>query len=141
MAAEFQLPLGLCLQIFSTIQTLHKASVSSVCLLEQLKDYCPVWLSFLACSAVCAPPSCHSPECVFPCLPSLPGHDECSPISVVQAAGRKGKQTQQAAVVDLFIGPQSSSQASAPRPGPDTQTSKSCFLRKKTQMEVHKLVI
>lgn len=39
-------------------------------------------------------------------------------LSMDQAAGQKGKQTQQATVVDLFIRPQSSTPASAP-PGQD----------------------
>lgn len=50
--------------------------------------------------------------------------------SEVLAVGRKGKQTQQAAVVELFIRPQSSTQPSAPHPGPDSQTSKSCSHKK-----------
>lgn len=91
--------------------------------------------TFLAHTAVCVCVRHHvTPRCVCvcvcPCLPSLLGHDECSPISTVQAAGRKGKQTQQAAVVDLFIRPQSSSQAPAPCSGPDSQTSKSCTLKR-----------
>lgn len=74
-------------------------------------------------------------------LPSPPGHDECSPISTVQAVGQKGKQTQQATVVDLFIGPQSSSQASAPYQGPDSQTSNFFSLKINTQTKERKLTI
>lgn len=71
-----------------------------------------------------------APRATCPCLQSLLGHDECSPISTVQAAERKGKQTQQATVEDPFSRPHSCSQASAPCPGPDSYTSKSCSLRK-----------
>lgn len=124
------------LHLFSTISNQHISSSNSTYL--RLEAQCGGLLpccvgTFLAHSAVCTPSS-HSPVCVCvcPCLPSLLGHDECSPISTVQAAGRKGKQTQQATVVDLFIRPQSSSQASAPCPGPDSQTSKSRSPKKNT---------
>lgn len=90
-----------------------------------LQGLLPLQLSWHALQCVCV---C---LCVWPCLLFLLGHDKCSPISTVQAAGQKGKQTQQATVVDLFIGPQTSSQASAPCAGSDSQTSKSCLLFKK----------
>lgn len=58
-----------------------------------------------------------------------------TPISEVLAAGRKGKQTQQAAVVELFIRPQSSTQSSAPTHGL-TRKHQSPAHIKNTQMEV-----
>lgn len=65
-------------------------------------------------------------------------------LSMDQAAGQKGKQTQQATVVDLFIRPQSSTPASAP-PGQDLTHKHQSLAhikkkKKKTQMEVHKLM-
>lgn len=101
-------------------------------------DFCDLRHSVEECYPV-RPLSWHTLQCVrhhvtlqrvCPCLPSLLGHDECSTISTVQAAGQRGKQTQQATVVDLFIRPQSSSQPSAPCAGPDSHTSKCCLLKK-----------
>lgn len=117
-----------------------QVATADVCdLRHSVEEYYPV-----------RPLSWHTLQCVrhhvtlqrvCPCLPSLLGHDECSTISTVQAAGQRGKQTQQATVVDLFIRPQSSSQPSAPCAGPDSHTSKCCSLKKNTQMEVRKLTI
>lgn len=58
-----------------------------------------------------------------------------TPISEVLAAGRKGKQTQQATVVELFIRPQPSTQSSAPTHGL-TRKHQSPAHIKNTQMEV-----
>lgn len=122
-----------------TYNALNNINSARICLLK-LKLLRIIALCGRFLGTLCSACSIMSVSCAH-ALPSLLGHDECSPISTVQTAGQKGKQTQQATVVDLFIGPQSSSQASAPYPGPDSQTSNFFSLKRNTQMEERKLTI